>query len=88
MWATHPVDVMTVAGDRKMEKLRGKQEDYSSSKSHRRLVRAFVDKRGVLKLVRVLEGSGAEVVVFSMPVSKLPAVLSPWPFARVSEAPF
>jgi hypothetical protein len=86
VWATHPVDVTTVAGSRTMKKLRGGEDKrhVAGEGSPRRIVRALVE-RDVLKLVRVLEGSGAEVVVFSMALSKLPAVLSPWPFARVSK---
>lgn len=87
VWATHPVDVTTVAGSRTMKKLRGGEDNHNMSGggSPRRIVRALVDERNVLKLVRVLEGSGAEVVVFSMGANKLPTVLSPWPFAKGSK---
>ncbi len=82
VWATHPVDVWTVAGSKTMKDLRGKDEDSMAEGGgrRRRIVRAFVDERKVIKRVSVMEGSGAEVVVFSRALSKLPAVLAPWPF--------
>ncbi|GAB5033206.1 Hypothetical protein NocV09_01201590 [Nannochloropsis oceanica] len=82
VWATHPVDVTTVAGYKPIKHLGGKGEDSMTGGGGqgRRIVRALVDERKVLKLVRFMEGSGAEVVVFRRALKKLPASLVPWPF--------